>query len=327
MSADLSILIVSYNTREITLDCLRSVYSHPSTVPFEVVLLDNCSQDGSAAAVAAEFPQVSLIASEENRGFAGGNNLAAKAASGRRLLLLNPDTFVFEGSLTALWEFAEQRPDRGIWGGRTLFEDGSLNPSSCWGRITPWSLFCSATGLTRLFRKSALFNPEAYGGWARDSERQVDIVTGCFLLIDRALWQQLGGFDPLFFMYAEEADLCLRAREFGARPTVTPKAEIVHLGGRSERSPVEKTIKTVRGRVTLIRKHWSPARRAMGLALYRLWAATRLAGEPIAGIFQGTDPKESGKWREVWRRRREWLSGYSLEEGSCGPTERLQGEL
>lgn len=307
MAVDLSILIVSYNTRQVTLDCLRSVYAHPPRVPFEVILLDNASPDGSAEAIATAFPQVRLIASEENTGFAGGNNIAAAEAGGRRLLLLNPDTVVFENSLQALWDFAEQRPDRGIWGGRTLFEDGSLNPTSCWGRITPWSLFCSAAGLTYLFPDSPLFSPERYGGWQRDSEREVDIVTGCFLMIDRDLWERLGGFDRTFFMYAEEADLCLRAAKLGYRPAITPQAEIVHLGGRSEASPIEKTIKITRGRVTLIRKHWPAWQRELGLALFRAWALSRAIGSHVARDRRGGS---SDKWKTIWRRRAEWLRGY-----------------
>lgn len=306
MATALSILIVSFNTREVTLDCVRSVFAHPPAVPFEVILFDNGSADGSAGAIAHAFPQLRLIESAENLGFARANNVAAEAAHGQRLLLLNPDTVALPGGLQALWDFAERLPERGIWGGRTVFEDGSLNPSSCWRRITPWSLFCSAAGLTWLFPNSALFNPESYPGWGRDSEREVDIVTGCFLLIDRALWQRLDGFDPLFFMYAEEADLCLRARRLGARPTVTPTAEIVHLGGRAETSHVEKTIKTARGRMTLIRKHWPAGRRALGAALYYGWALSRTAASRLAS---GAETRE--KWRTIWRRRGEWLKGYS----------------
>jgi len=307
VGVDLSILIVSYNTREVTLDCLRSLYANPPAVTFEVILLDNASPDGSAEAVAAAFPQVQLIASAENTGFAGGNNIAAERAGGRRLLLLNPDTIVLPGSLQALWDFAERHPERGIWGGRTLFEDGSLNPTSCWGRITPWSLFCRATALTYVFPGSRLFNPEAYGDWQRDTEQEVDIVTGCFLLIDHELWTRLGGFDRTFFMYAEEADLCLRAARLGYRPSITPEAVIVHLGGRSEASSVEKTIKTARGRVTLIRKHWPAWQRAIGLALFRGWALSRALGAYVARDRRG-GPRD--KWKIVWGRRSEWLKGY-----------------
>jgi N-acetylglucosaminyl-diphospho-decaprenol L-rhamnosyltransferase len=309
---DLSILIVSYNSRDITLDCLASVYAHPPAVRFEVILLDNASADGSAEAIAAAFPQVKLIAHPENTGFAMGNNIAALRARGRRILLLNPDTLVFQRSLSALWDFAERSPSRGIWGGRTLFADLRLNPSSCWAQMSLWSLFCSASGLTWLFPRSGLFNPEAFGDWPRDTEREVDMVTGCFLMIDRSLWEQLGGFDQSFFMYAEEADLCIRARAKGARPAVTPEAEIVHLGGASETSAIEKVIKTTRGRVTLMRKHWSRPALFAGLMLFRFWSFSRMVGAKIVAGPRDIPGQAAGKWLAVWQRRAEWLAGYPI---------------
>ncbi len=312
----LSIIIVSYNTRQITLDCLASVFAHPPAIPFEVIILDNASSDGSAEAIREAFPQATLIAHQENSGFAKGNNIAARLATGRRILLLNPDTIVFENSLGALWDFAEMSLERGIWGGRTLFGDYTLNPTSCWSRITLWSIFCSAVGLTMVFPRSTLFNPEAYGGWKRDSVSAVDIVTGCFLLIDHALWTRLGGFDLTFFMYAEEADLCLRAWALGARPAITPDAEIVHLGGASETSALEKVIKVNRGRITLIRKHWSPARLAAGLFLYHAWALLRMMGSRVLSGPRDKPGTAQAKWNAIWARRNEWLAGYPVQDKS-----------
>lgn len=307
---ELSIIIVSFNSRKDTIACLESVFAHPPSIPFEVILIDNASSDGSAEAIASTFPQIELIAYPQNLGFAGGNNLAAKQARGRRILLLNPDTIVFEKSLDALWSYAERQPQRRIWGGQTVFADMRINPTSCWHRMTLWSMICRTLGLTFLFPKSPLFNQEAYGDWQRDSEREVDIVTGCFLLIDATLWRELNGFDPQFFMYAEEADLCLRAHKLGASPGITPAARIVHLGGVSEVSAVEKVIKTHKGRVTLIRKHWSPLHRALGLFTYRVWALTRMIGSHIVSGPQDGGSNSREKWGEVWRRREEWLAGY-----------------
>jgi GT2 family glycosyltransferase len=306
----LSILIVNYNTCVTTLECLASLFAYPPSVSYEVILLDNASSDGSVAAIREAYPQVKLIAHGDNAGFAGGNNIAAGHATGERLLLLNPDTLLFAGSLDALNSFAKRTPERRIWGGRTLFGDQSLNPTSCWAEISLWSLFCSAVGLTWAFPLSTLFNPEAYGGWRRDSERDVDIVTGCFLLIDHALWRQLGGFDPTFFMYAEEADLCIRARAAGARPGISPTAQIIHLGGASETSQTEKVIKVMRGRVTLMRKHWSAPALAVGLLLCRIWALLRLIGSRFVAGPRDTPGGSLDKWRIIWRRRAEWLAGY-----------------
>lgn len=208
---ELTVIVVSYNTRDLTLAALRTLYAETCQTAFRTVVFDNASEDGSVAAIAAEFPQVELIASQDNVGFAKANNLVAAEARTEWILLLNPDTEVQNGAVDRLMAFAKAHPENGIYGGRTVFPDGSLNIASCWQRITPWSLVCSTFGLTALFPKTELFHPEAMGGWQRDSVREVDIVVGCFMLMKRSLWEDLGGFDLRYFMYGEEADLCLRA--------------------------------------------------------------------------------------------------------------------
>jgi GT2 family glycosyltransferase len=303
-ACELSVIMISYNTREITLAALETFYAHRPDIAFEMIIIDNASHDGSADAIEQRFPRARLIRSQDNTGFAAANNYAATLARGRRLLLLNPDTLHLDDATGKLWDFAERTPERGIWGGRTLFADHSLNPTSCWGRMSIWSLFCSASGLTAAFRATSLFNPEGYGGWLRDSERSIDIVTGCFFLIDAVLWRRLGGFDPLFFMYAEEADLCTRAIGLGARPGITPTATIVHYGGASEVSGAERMIKVMRGRATLMRKHWRDPAVTVGSACFRLWALSRLVHAEL------TATAERDKWRTIWRRRREWIGGY-----------------
>src|SRR6516162_4544242 len=153
---ELSIVMISYNSKAVTLEAIESLFRHPPSVPFEVIVLDNRSPDGSGEAIRATYPQIETIEYPENVGFARGNNIAAERARGRRILLLNPDTITLEHSHDELWAFAEREPQRGIWGGRTFFPDFSLNPGSCWGRITLWSLFCFALGLTHLLPNSRL---------------------------------------------------------------------------------------------------------------------------------------------------------------------------
>lgn len=313
-SVELSVIVVSYNTKALTVEAIRSLFQFPPPVTFEVIVLDNASSDGSFEAIRDAFPTIQVIAHPVNVGFAAANNILADLAHGRRILLLNPDTVTLEHSYSALWAFAERESDRGIWGGRTLFPDLTLNPTSCWRRMTMWSLFCAAIGLTHLFPGSRLFSSEAYGRWQRDTISDVDIVTGCFFLIDTPLWRQLGGFDPTFFMYAEEADLCLRAKKLGAQPGISPAAEIVHMGGMSEITSAEKIIKTARGRVTLMRKHWGPVKTAAGRSLLLVWSGLRFLGSNIIAGRRDAPETARAKWREVWRRRREWLAGYGTPE-------------
>lgn len=303
-----SILVVSYNTREMTLACLRSIRAETRT-PVEILLVDNASADGSAAAVAAEFPEVTLMAETVNHGFAAANNLAAARARGDYLLLLNPDTLVLDGAIDRLLDFARARPRARIWGGRTVFGDGTLNPGSCWRRMTLWGLFVQATGLSSVFRGSAILNPESYGGWDRSTERQVDIVSGCFLMIARADWQALGGFDPAFFMYGEEADLCLRAaRDLGARPRVTPAARIVHYAGASERVREDKMVRLLGAKVRLIRRHVPAGQRRLALALFAAWPLSRWWGLAALARLGASGRQEGARvWKAIWMRRGEWL--------------------
>ncbi|MFV0244827.1 MAG: glycosyltransferase family 2 protein [Qingshengfaniella sp.] len=309
--AELTIIIVSYNTRALTLKCLETLYAQTREARFRTVVFDNASEDGSAEAIAAAFPQVDLIAHPENLGFAQANNVVAAQADTEWLLLLNPDTEVHDGAVDKLLAFARAHPEAGITGGRTVFPDGSLNIASCWNRITPWSAFCMATGLTAAFRNTVLFNPEGIGGWKRDSVRKVDLVVGCFLMIPRALWNDLGGFDAKYFMYGEEADLCLRAAKLGYQPMITPEAEIMHLVGASSGKVAHKVVRVAKSRATLIRDHWPAWQVPFGLAMLWLWGALRVTAAramALSGTAKGREAAE--KWRHIWAGRRDWLGGY-----------------
>lgn len=307
----LTVIVVSYNTRDLTLAALRTLHATTRTTSFRTVVLDNASTDGSADAVAAAFPQVTLIRSATNLGFARANNAAAATAETDWLLLLNPDTEVHTGAVDNLMAFAAAHPQAGIWGGRTVFPDGRLNIASCWMQITPWSAFCAAVGLSAAFPRSAIFNPEAIGGWQRDTVREVDIVVGCFMLIHRDLWQQLGGFDLRYFMYGEEADLCLRARRLGFRPMITPAAQIMHIVGAASGKGTGKRLLLAKARMTLIRDHWPVGLVPLGVGLAWLWGALRVTVAHLAAPFAGPRGRERAvQWREIWHRRQDWLKGY-----------------
>lgn len=308
---DLTVIIVSYNTKILTLKCLETLFESTKNTSFHTVVFDNASVDGSADAIALAYPEVELIRSQENLGFAKANNLVAEMATTDWLLLLNPDTEVYSGSIDRLMEFSKKKPNAGITGGRTVFPDGSLNISSCWQRITAWSLFCQAFGLSFIFPKSQLFNPEAMVSWRRDTVREVDIVVGCFFMIQRSLWTKLGGFDLRYFMYGEEADLCLRAAKIGFQPMITPDAEIMHLVGASTSVRAEKQILVAKARATLIRDHWSKLQVPIGLAFMWIWGGSRtIISRLLAIIPSDTNRKRAENWRMIWSRRRDWLSGY-----------------
>jgi GT2 family glycosyltransferase len=293
-----------------TLDCIRSVFEQTKATDFEVIVVDNASTDGSADAIEQDFSAVRLIRSETNLGFAPANNVAAAASNADLLLLLNPDTLILDGAIDRLVAFARSEPRAGIWGGRTLFGDRSLDPTSCWRFANVWSVFAETAGLVAAFPRSALLNREAYGGWLRDNVREVDIVTGCFLLVSADLWRRLDGFDERFFMYGEEADLCFRARILGARPLLCPEATIVHYGGASDTVRSSKLSKLFAGKVTFMMKHWSRPNRWLGLQLLKLKVLSRASLNSVLSLIKPSRRSIATEWWAVWYRRVEWQSGY-----------------
>ncbi len=227
----LQVVVVTYNSANEIGACLDSLLPQLPPDGSSVTVLDNASTDETLDLVAAQWPQVELVRSGENLGFARGVNEGVTKGHSRFVLLLNPDTVVQPGCIDALLGLADRRPTAGFYGGRLLRVDGTADPSSCFSRPTMWSTFCFATGLSAAFSSSRLFNRENMGSWSPDAEREVDIISGCLLLADRQAWERLGGFDERFFMYGEDFDLGIRAGRLGYRPVVTPDATVVHLMG------------------------------------------------------------------------------------------------
>jgi N-acetylglucosaminyl-diphospho-decaprenol L-rhamnosyltransferase len=301
---DLSVIIVSYNTRDLLRGCIESVFRETPDLTLDVIVIDNASDDGSAEMVADAFPDVRLICSPENVGFGRACNLAVAESHAPWLVLLNPDTEVHDRALERLLTFSRSNPEAGLCGGRTLRPDGSVDPGSCWGDTTLWSLACFATGASTVLRRSTLFDPESLGRWPRDTVRTVDIVTGCLLMLPRSLWDQLAGFDERFFMYAEDADLAMRARALGYRPAITPDATITHVLAASSGSGARSRAMVLTGRTTLLAKHWSPTRARAGTALLEAGVALRAVGARALR-------RPSSPWPEVWARRTEWRRGWT----------------
>jgi N-acetylglucosaminyl-diphospho-decaprenol L-rhamnosyltransferase len=303
MSAQVAVLIVSYNTRERTLACVRSVLAHPPAPDTEIVVVDNDSADGSADALELEFPTVTVLRSGGNLGFARAVNLGARTSDAEFLLLLNPDTLVPAGSLAALLDFARAHPEHGVYGGRTYREDGELDPSSCWGAPTLWSLTCFALGLSTAFAGSPVFDPESLGRWQRDTVREVPVVTGCLLLVSRADFERIGGMDERFFLYGEDAEFSLRAARAGMRPVIVPEAAIVHAVGASTGARGRKMTMVLAGKVTLLRSAWSPLRARIGVGLLG-------AGVLLRAGLETLTRRRDRMWTHAWQHRDEWLPGY-----------------
>ena len=229
---DVSIVIVSFNTRDVTRQCLEDVRKHAGAVRHEVLVVDNASADRSADMVAAEFPEVHLIRSDDNRGFAGGNNPAMKIARGRYILLLNSDAFLSGGALEKTLQYLDDHPSIGVLGCKLTYPDGTMQASA---RMLPGPLnkILHITGLAARFPGSKFFGRVDYTWWDHSEPRTVGWVVGAYFLIRRETMEDIGVLDEQYFLYFEEIDYCLTARRAGWEVVFYPHAEIVHIGGQS----------------------------------------------------------------------------------------------
>jgi GT2 family glycosyltransferase len=247
-----SIVIVSFNTRDLLRECLLSLYRETEGIAKQVICADNASRDGSADMVAAEFPEVELVRSETNLGFAGGNNLAFSHATGRYVVLLNSDAFLQSGSLQRAIAHMEAEASIGIGGARLIGRDGSWQPSA---RLFPSLLndFLTLSGLSAKFPKSRAFGrPDRT--WADDNQASdVDWVPGAFSIVRRDALERVGYFDENFFLYYEEVDLCKRFKNAGYRIHYWPDVVVVHLGGESSKTLKSMTFSESGSQLTLWR--------------------------------------------------------------------------
>jgi N-acetylglucosaminyl-diphospho-decaprenol L-rhamnosyltransferase len=287
---DLSVVIVSWNTRELLARCLSSVLAAGSSaneatqrgsadrLSLEVMVVDNASADGSAQMVRERFPKVGLLANTENLGFARANNQMVPSCAGRYVLLLNPDTVVDPGALQALVAFMDEHPTAGAAGARLLNEDGSLYPSCQPAPSLPREFW-------RLFHLDAVWPLARYRmeQWDATTPREVDVVQGACLILRRAMLDQVGLLDEDYFIYSEEVDLCHRLRKRGWQLWWVPQAVVTHYGGQSTRQ-VARTmfLRLYQGKVLYFRKNHGRGAAQLYKLILLAAALVRLGLSPLA---------------------------------------------
>ena len=286
---DLSVIIVNWNVKALLRDCLRSVlaaFEHSSSLTAEIIVVDSASVDGSSQMVREEFPQVTLIASEVNLGYAGGNNAGAAVAQGRYLFLLNPDTVVQPDALARLLEFMDAQPQAGAVGPQLRWPDGAVQSSR---RRFPTleSLFWESTLLGQWFPRNRHIKRYHCADRPATEAQPVDWVVGAAILIRREAWQQVGPIDGEFFMYFEETDWCRRAANNGWKIHYLPAAIVTHFEGQSSGQVLAaRTLRFQRSKLRYTRKYFGSGW-AGALRLF-LWATFALQWlEESAKWFMG----------------------------------------
>lgn len=294
---DVSVVIVSWNVRDLLQQTLETLYRESRHVSFETVVVDNGSTDGSVELVRESWKQVRLISLPENRGFAVGNNIGFNEARGRYILLLNSDTIVLPTTLPGMVSFLDQHPETGCVGARHLNPDGTLQRS-----IDNFpSLLNDFLSYSELHRLSVLqpFLRRRFPWWSEhDQVRDVDWVNGACMMVRSEVIAQLGGLDEGYFIYAEEIDWCYRMIQAGWRVSFTPEAEIIHLGGQAMNRVADKRIVLkYKGQYRFYRKHYPIWKYVVLRAIVTAVAIPRIVILLFLHLFSGWSRNTLLRWQ------------------------------
>lgn len=227
----ISICIVTFKVRDLLKDCLVSIDQNPPSVPYEIIVVDNHSEDGTIEMLQQHYPLVRYAVNESNEGYTRPMNQALKMASGRVLVQLNPDTLALPGAFDCLLDFMGARPQVGICTPKVLNRDGTLQKQCRRSAARPWDAITYFSGLSRRFPHSRKFARYLMTYLDENEVNEVEAVSGSCMVIRREVIDQIGYLDEQFFAYQEDADFCFRAREAGWKIFYVPQAQIVHFGG------------------------------------------------------------------------------------------------
>jgi hypothetical protein len=225
------VCIVTYRARDMLRDCLESLDQH-TRLAFEVIVVDNGSQDGVVEMLRREYPHVCLVENQDNAGYTRPMNQALRLGRGRYLMQLNPDTLILPEAIDRLVAFMDQHPKIGICGPKVLNRDLTLQKPCRRGEPRPWAVLTYFLGLSARYPSSPLFSQYLLTYLDEDQINPVDGVAGSCMLVRRALVDQIGYLDERYFAYQEDADFCFRARQAGWKVYYMPEAQIIHYGGQ-----------------------------------------------------------------------------------------------
>jgi O-antigen biosynthesis protein len=255
---ELSVIIVNYNVKYFLEQCLKSVFISGKNLKMEVFVVDNNSVDGSVQMVKEKFPEVILIANQDNVGFSRANNQAITRATGKYILLLNPDTVVEDDTFEKVTGFMNLTPDAGGLGVKMIDGSGAFLPESKRGLPTPSVAFYKIFGLSAIFPRSKVFGRYHLGFLSSDKIHSVEILSGAFMLLRKTVLDQIGYLDETFFMYGEDIDLSYRILQHGYKNYYFPETRIIHYKGEStKKSSINYVFVFYNAMIIFARKHFS----------------------------------------------------------------------
>ncbi len=231
----LSIIIVSYNTKNILKNCLDSIFNKIKEINFEVWVVDNASTDGSVGMIKKEFPKVNIIENKKNVGFAGANNQTIKKANGQYIFLLNPDTIILDENIKEIIKFMDDHQQAGACGPLVLNKNGTMQKQCKRGFPDFWNSFTYYSGLWKLFPNNKWWK-KTFGGYflldkPDDKICEVDCLSGAAMIFRKEIFNKVGLLSEDYFMYWEDIDICYRIKQEGYKIYFVPLSKVMHIGG------------------------------------------------------------------------------------------------
>ncbi|MDD2522902.1 MAG: glycosyltransferase family 2 protein [Anaerolineaceae bacterium] len=284
---ELSICILTLNSKDYLRQCLNSIRQYPPKEEYEILVADNGSTDGTTAMLYEKFPEVQVILNKENLGFTKPNNQMLHLAKGDFLLLLNPDTLLIEDCFNPQVEYLRANPEVGVSIPKVLNGDGTFQRQSRRGEATPIEVFGYVLKLGKIFPKNKKLNGYLLSWLSEDEIAEVKAVSGSCMFIRRQAWEQVGDFDEQFFAYQEDSDYCMRARQKGWRVMYVPISRIIHYGGEggSKDQPVNSIVQWHRSYYLYYRKHFAKDRFFLFNWFFYLSMAGKLGIALLAHLF------------------------------------------
>jgi GT2 family glycosyltransferase len=283
---DLSNIIVSWNAKEFLDECLQSIYQNAPGCKFETIVVDNASTDGAPDLVAEKYCQITLIRNSENLGFAKANNIGIKESTGKYICLINSDAVVLKDCIDRMCNYMNKHPEIGVLGPRILNRDGSLQPS-CREFPTFWKNICRTLALDKLFPKSQIFGGYYMMNWSHETVREVDYLSGCFMMVRRSAIDQVGLLDDGFFFYAEDKDWCKRFWKGGWKVVYYPEAKAIHYSsGSSDKDPIKLYIQQTKANLQYYSKHHSHMAKMVYILTNIIHQMIRVLGSSVLCVIK-----------------------------------------
>jgi GT2 family glycosyltransferase len=265
---ELSIIVLSYNVRDLLVSCLESIYADKRSSHWQIIVVDNASTDGSVEEVTRRFPKVELIKSVKNLGFSAGNNLGVKKATSDLLLFLNPDTLIIDKAISGTLDYLKNKPEVGAISCRVELPDGQLDYSSHRGLPTPWNALSYFLGLAKLFPQSSWFSGYTATYLDLESVHEVECITGAFFLVRRVAAEKFGWWDEDYFWNGEDIEFCYRLKQSGWKIVYYPKEKIIHYKGSSAK---QNRLETAKRQTAAMRTFFTKHYPSSGFILSGIW--------------------------------------------------------